>query len=276
MTKIITRERVLELLRTLNLTSDTLIGIVMEDPFVLEEFVFLVTGKKLVITEVYTQLSIRQILSHSVVLDVYADTREGKIVHLEIQNSDDDDHVKRSRYNRACIDTSLLEKGLKYRELPDVLQIFVTKNDFLACDKAVVENYRDIYDGVTEFFFNLKYHKGDREELQCLQRYFLKTIPENESEYFPRLVERVRLLKYSGREDERMCEVSEMLINIGREEGKTASLRQCIYDLLSHLGGVPEDIRKRVDDEENEKVLHDWFLDAMNVKDVAEFANIIQ
>ena len=238
MTKIITRERVLELLRTLNLTSDTLIGIVMEDPYVLEEFVFLVTGKKLVITEVYTQLSIRQILSHSVVLDV--------------------------------------DKGLKYRELPDVLQIFVTKNDFLACDKAVVENYRDIYDGVTEFFFNLKYHMGDREELQCLQRYFLKTIPENESEYFPRLVERVRLLKYSGREDERMCQVSEMLINIGREEGKTASLRQCIYDLLSHLGGVPEDIRKRVDDEENEKVLHDWFLDAMNVKDVAEFANIIQ
>lgn len=148
----LTWEEKREKIQALNLTSDVFAGKVLEEPEVLEEFLNLLTGRYWHICEVKSQYSIRQILGHSVVLDLYAVEEDGTRIHLELQNKDNDEHILRTRYCRACIDTTLLDTGLKYRELSDLWQIFITQKDFLHCGKPLVWNRKRYRDGTTESY----------------------------------------------------------------------------------------------------------------------------
>lgn len=126
MGELLTWEEKQEKIRTLNLTSDVFAGKVLEESDVLEEFLNLLTDRKWHICEIKSQYSIRQVSGHSVVLDVFARDTDDTRIHLELQNRDDDEHILRTRYCRACIDTTLLDTGLKYRELSELWQIFIT------------------------------------------------------------------------------------------------------------------------------------------------------
>lgn len=165
-------------IQKLNLTSDIFISKVLEEPDVLEELLYLITNQTWKIHQMRGQYCIRQMVTHSVVLDVYAEDENGRILHLEIQNRDDDSHPRRVRYCRSCIDTTLLDTGKKYKELPELIQIFITKNDFSGSGKTIVCNEKTIDDGVTELYFNLSVKDGVSEALEDLQDYMLETIPE--------------------------------------------------------------------------------------------------
>ena len=188
MGRIETYENDVKKIQKLNLTSDIFISKVLEEPSVLEELLHLLTNQKWKIHQMRGQYCIRQLVTHSVVLDVYAEDEDGRIVHLEIQNRDDDCHPKRIRYCRSCIDTTLLEAGVKYEKLPELIQIFVTRNDFTGIGKTIIYDKKLVDDGVTELYFNLSVKDGKSEALEELQDYMLETIPENESKYFPKLV----------------------------------------------------------------------------------------
>jgi penicillin V acylase-like amidase (Ntn superfamily) len=76
------------LIQKLNLTSDMFVSKVLEDFASLEEVLELLTGKHYHIVDIRTQYAIRQLVTHSVQLDVYAEEESGSMVHLEIQNRD--------------------------------------------------------------------------------------------------------------------------------------------------------------------------------------------
>jgi hypothetical protein len=221
------------LIQKLNLTSDMFVSKVLEDFASLEEVLELLTGKHYHIVDVRTQYAIRQLVTHSVQLDVYAEEESGGMVHLEIQNRDDDDHIRRVRYDRSCIDTALLDKGADYRELPELLQIFVTKKDFIKGGSAIYDNSKPLSDGVTELYFNLSV-ESKNEKIRELQKYFLNTVEENESEYFPKLVERVRFIKY-GEGKMEMCEIFDQVKEMGREEGLAEGKAEGIILSLKNL-----------------------------------------
>lgn len=51
----------------------------------------------LTVREVKTQYSIRQIGTHSVILDALAEDDDGKLYEIEIQNGRNEDHIRRVR-----------------------------------------------------------------------------------------------------------------------------------------------------------------------------------
>ncbi|MCM1120697.1 MAG: Rpn family recombination-promoting nuclease/putative transposase [bacterium] len=58
--------------------------------------------------------------------------------------------------------------------------------------------------------------------------------------------------------------------------GKLDQSRQVIYDFLSNLGEIPEDIRLRVDAEEDMQTLKNWYMAAPKVKSANEFRKLIE
>lgn len=61
----------------------------------------------------------------------------------------------------------------------------------------------------------------------------------------------------------------------GIAEGKAVGMiegdRQVIYNFLEHLGRIPEDIQKRIEDEQDRNTLKKWYMAAPSVKSFEEF-----
>ena len=119
-----------KLIRSFNLMDDTFFAAVMEDTNVCTYVLRIITGiKTLKVRSVNVQYHFRNILTHSVTLDVLAEDENGRIYNIEVQKSDNDHHPKRIRYYQANVDISFLNKGCKYRELPECWFIFISEFD---------------------------------------------------------------------------------------------------------------------------------------------------
>lgn len=64
-------------------------------------------------------------------------------------------------------------------------------------------------------------------------------------------------------------------IQEGMQQGDLHRSRQVIYDFLSRLGTVPEDIRIRIEAEQSGEVLRKWYMSVPQLKSFDEFRNII-
>lgn len=65
-------------------------------------------------------------------------------------------------------------------------------------------------------------------------------------------------------------------IQEGMQEGDLHRSRQVIYDFLGRLGTIPEDIRIRIEAEQNGEVLREWYLCVPQLKSFDEFREIIK
>ncbi|MDE5746658.1 MAG: hypothetical protein K2I21_03660 [Acetatifactor sp.] len=70
----------------------------------------------------------------------------------------------------------------------------------------------------------------------------------------------------------------------GREAGKAEGIaagmmdgeRHVIFDFLQRLGEIPEDIRRRIEDEQDRETLKKWYMTAPGVKSFEEFRESMQ
>lgn len=212
--------------RQFQLTSDIFFSKVMEDTRACQELVQILTGKDLVIKNVKTQYSIRNMENHSLVLDVLAEDERGRLVNVEIHPQEDEDHVRRSRYHLSSIDISFLEKGTSFDLIPEVYLIYITEKDFIGNNKGIYEIDRlvrgsDIIldNGVHELYVNLR-GETDRKEQKELLRYMVRSESGYETEVFPNLARRVNLLKEEKEGIEIMCDIMEKERARGKAEGK--------------------------------------------------------
>ena len=114
----------------LNIIDDVFFQKMAEDREVAEEILRIILEKpKLKVIDSKVQRFLRNINAHSVVLDLLCEDENHSIINCEVQKEDDDDHQRRVRFNRSNIDTIFVEKGLDYKELPDVYIIFISKFD---------------------------------------------------------------------------------------------------------------------------------------------------
>ena len=207
----------------MNLTSDIFMSVVLEDISACEYVLrILMNMPDLKVVEVKTQYSIRQIGTHSVVFDVLAEDNNGKLYEIEIQNEDNDNHVKRVRYIIASIDTAMFDKGTKYNELPDMHIFYISSFDLVGIGKTVYDIERRIKDtdltldnGVHEHYINTEIN--DNTAVADLMQYFKNTdINDNDHGV---LSERVKYLKGSKRGACEMSDVWDKIREDGREEG---------------------------------------------------------
>lgn len=144
-----------------NLMDDNFFSVVMKNKAACEYVLTVLLGKPIKVLENRTQYVIRNLPAHSAELDALVEDDEGHIYDVEIQVENNDDHPKRVRFYQAAIDWSMLEKGRKYQDLPDLYLLFISKFDMWKQGKTkyeirrTINNTSDVADnGVHEIYYN--------------------------------------------------------------------------------------------------------------------------
>ena len=211
-----------KLISSFNLMDDTFFAAVMEDTTVCTYVLRIITGiKTLKVRSVNVQYHFRNILTHSVTLDVIAEDENGRIYNIEVQKSDNDHHPKRIRYYQANVDISFLNKGCKYRELPECWFIFISEFDpfglgdnYYEIERKIKNTDETISNGVHEIYLNTAV--TTEREITKLMEYFRNT-DENTEDFGP-LSEKVRYYKKDQKGKMIMCDKVQRLIDEASEE----------------------------------------------------------
>ena len=186
---------------------------------------------KLTVLEAIPQWQGKNLSGRSVVLDAKCVTGDGRQINIEVQKADDDNHLKRARYNAAILTTNISKTGTKFEFIPDVCIVFISKFDIFEgglplyhIDKVVRETGQVIEDGLTEIFINTVNYDGSKPSR------LMKLFTENDAysnDEFPVTSELKSRLKSSEGGSRAMNEILEKLISDekresekrGREEG---------------------------------------------------------
>lgn len=190
--------------------DDDFFAVVMQDEKAFEVMLRILTQRDdLHVIKVRTQYNIRNLVSHSVVLDGFAEDSQGKLYNIEVQVENNDYHPKRVRYYQSNIDISMLEKGKKYSELPDVYLIFISAFDIFKLGrntysiKRMIDNSEvEVSNGVHELYFNSAV-KDDTEISEFLQ--YLRN-SDSANDKYDSLSDRVKYYKETEEGVKHMCE----------------------------------------------------------------------
>ena len=186
----------------------------------------------LTVVEAIPQWQGKNLAGRSVVLDAKCVTGDGRQINIEVQKADDDNHLKRARYNAAVLTTNIAKTGKKFEFIPDVCIVFISKFDVFNgglplyhIDKVVRETGQVIDDGLTEIFVNTVNYDGSKPAR------LMKLFTDNDAysnDEFPITSELKSRLKSSEGGSRVMNEILEKLISDekrksekrGRKEGK--------------------------------------------------------
>lgn len=205
------------LIKQLNVIDDVFFHKIAEDKAVCEEILRIILQKpKLKVIDAQTQRFLRNIGAHSVILDLLCEDEDGSRINVEMQKADDDDHVKRIRFNSSNIDTTFTEKGLDYKDFPDIYVIFISKFDMFQEGKTIYhletiikETGTSVNDGIHRIFVNCAVNDGS--DIAELMQYFKNSTGKNNK--FPKLSDRVYYFKESKEGADAMTQVVEEYAN---------------------------------------------------------------
>ena len=235
-----TYEEQINFVSKLNIIDDVFFQKMAEDREVAEEILRIILEKpKLKVIDSKVQRFLRNINAHSVVLDLLCEDENHSIINCEVQKEDDDDHQRRVRFNRSNIDTIFVEKGLDYKELPDVYIIFISKFDtfhenrtIYHIERMIKETGSIVENGTHEIYVNTAV--DDKSDIAELMQYFKKSVGQHPK--FPKTCSRVDYFKKTKEGASIMCKLV--------EDYATEKLRQAEIQTASNFlrNGVSVDI----------------------------------
>ena len=187
------------LIGQLNLMDDLFFHKVAEDKAACEEILRIILKKPdLTVQECQPQRYLRNVDAHSAVLDVLCTDESGRLFNIEVQKQDNDLHQRRVRFNISNIDTAFIEKGLHYKDFPDVCVVFISKFDIFEMNRTLYHVRRIIDDsdkfvenGTHEIYVNTAINDGS--DIAELMQYFINSSGYNEN--FKAVCNRVNYLK---------------------------------------------------------------------------------
>ena len=280
-------------LQDLTIKDNFMFGAVMVDEELCKEFLELALGFKI---EKVTVSKEKSIVYHpeykGVRLDVIAADEKRTHYNVEMQVLRKKNLGKRSRYYHSQIDMELLLTGMEYGNLPDAYVIFVCDFDpfykkkykytfdTICKEDGTVsledgshtvflstcgENEREVPEGLVKF---LKYVKAGLDE----------STEDFQDDFVQRLQDAVRNVKASREMEERYMLLEELLKEErenGRIEGKAEGKAESILELLSDLGEVPEELRKKILGEKDLDILKSYLKKASASKTIEEFQKLV-
>ena len=217
--------RTMEFVQKLRPIDNAFFPVLGQDPGVMEEILrVILNDNTLTVEKVIAEYTLPNLSGRGVRLDSFCETGDGHRINVEVQKADDDDHIRRCRYNAAGMTWKEAEKGTRFRDLPDVCVVYITEHDFLHgghtvyhVDKILRENGSLIDDGSSVIYVNTAVNDGSA--ISDLMRCFLqKTVNDPR---FPRLSERVHQYKNTEKGAAEMCEELERYIDEITEEMQT-------------------------------------------------------
>ena len=253
------RERRVEQMRSLTLMSDIFMSVALNDIPACQYVLRILTGiESLKVREVRTQYRISKIESRDAALDVLAEDASGKLYNLEIQQLDTVDHARCTRFYGSMIDSSYLEKGTTYADLPEVYIFYLSQTDIWRKGRTtylVEKHFKDtdiLYDdGLHIVYVNAAINDGSK--IADMMQYF-KTSDPNDMGH-GELSKRVHYLKREEGGFSEMCEVSEKIFNEGKAEGRVENQKKTALN-LSKMGIPAEKIAEIID--ASVKLVQEW------------------
>lgn len=194
-------QKKIDAVQEMRLLEDVFFEAVAQDiPAVQEILRTILEDENLVVESVITQRTISNLYGRGVRLDAMCTMGDGSKCNIEIQRADNDDHLRRARFNAASVTVRESNPGDKFRDVVDVYVVYITEFDIFGynktiyhVDKTIRENGVTINDGLHEVFVNTKIKDGTK--ISHLMELFTKT--QFESKEFPALSKRVNFLKTS-------------------------------------------------------------------------------
>lgn len=215
-------EKQRDIVRRMNIMDDDLFHKVVEDTDAMEEILsVLLQQKELKLLWSRPQVHLRNSGTRSVRLDALCESGEGILINVEMEKSNNDDHQKRVRYNSSNIDTLYTEKGVEFKDIPELYMIYLTSADVFQgnrtvyhVNRVVEETGERVENGMHEIYINARVDDGT--EIARMMQYFKET--RGEDSLFPRVSRRIRYLKEEQKGVEEMR--SEAVEEYARERAK--------------------------------------------------------
>ncbi len=233
-----------ENMRQLNLLSDTFASVALQDTGACQYVVRKILGRADIrIIDVKSQYRLLNLTAKDAILDAFAQDSTGRLVNIEIQRRDTKDHARRTRYYGSMIDKSVLDKGTKHNEFPDVYIIYISETDLwhggetvYPVNKILGKSAIPYDDGKHVIFVNAAVDDGS--EVAKMMQYFKTADPDDMSQ--GELSERVHYLKTEKGGYKEMCEAAEKIYEQGIEQGEMQKAKNMTISM--HKDGMAEDL----------------------------------
>lgn len=202
----------------LNIIDDTFFHKMVEDIGFCEEMLSTVLQQKIIVESVIPQNSIKNLQGRSVILDAYCVLENGRKCNVEVQKENDDDHIRRVRYNAACLTANITSPGTHFKEVPDVIMIFVSKFDIFKAGKPIFKE-QNAYDfenfpRTSERKRYFKEDEGGRREMcEIVENYAKEYAKEALKEKIVKKLEKGKSIDVIADELEESVEVIERIVN---------------------------------------------------------------
>lgn len=232
-----------------NLIDDVLFTKAAEDKKFCEEILrTILDDQELIVVRSTPQSKLQNLKGRSVVFDALCKLKGGAMVDIEVQKANNDDHLKRVRYNSAVLTANITNTGTKFRRVPNVIVIFISKFDVFKdgyalyhVDKIVRETSRKVEDGLEEIYVNSAVKDGSK--VSELMELFVDLKAYNKDE-FPVVSETKKIYKETEVGVQTMCEITEKLCKKrekkgfaeGEARGKSKGILFTLKNMMRNLG----------------------------------------
>lgn len=206
----------LEKVKRLRPIDDVFFERLMENGKVCQEILrVILNDDKLIVKTVVAQRDIQNLYGRSVRLDALCILGNGDICNIEVQKSDNDDHVKRVRYNASLITANKTPKGSDFSSVPTLLMVFISRFDIFKKNRNIYHvhsvitdegiGYEMVDNGLSEVYVNTAVKDGTTlsELMDCFEN------EKVDNAKFPNLTKEVRYYKEDKKGVNKMCQIVE-------------------------------------------------------------------
>ena len=208
---------------------------------------------ELAVEDVIVQNSARNIYGRSVRLDALCTFANGKKCNVEVQRSDDDDHLRRVRFNASSIAVKDSQAGKKFKTIEDIMVVYISQFDLFEgnrviyhVDSVIRETGEIVDDGLARVFANTQVKDGTI--VSKYLDYFLKK--EVNDSKFPELTKRMNYLKHQEGGLQAVCEVMERYEKKAAEEANMRANIKAIKKMIHEYHATKESILEDYSEEE--------------------------
>ena len=204
-----------------------------------QEIISTILGQDIRVINVVPQDSIENLQGRSVRLDCLCRLRNGIYVNVEVQKPDNDDHEARVRYNASVITANQTPKSTKFRDVAQVIVIYITRFDIFGdrrpiyhIDRVVRETGKIRTDGFTEIYVNGAVKNYDDElntNVSDLMDLFIDREKLN-PEKFPEFSKRKNIFVNTEKGEREMCEKVDQLAREREHEAVLVTLFEGVQD----------------------------------------------
>lgn len=221
-------------------------------------------------------------------LDILVKDEVGTHYNVEMQAVKHKALCKRSRYYHSQMDMELLLSGEEYESLPNTYVIFICDFDPFGEGKyryTLETKCREsesivVEEGRTSIFLST-YGINEQEESEALVKFLkyvraelVESMDDYEDDFVRKLQRTVKKVKQSREMGVRYMAWHEMLKeerDEGRVEGKIEGKVESILELLEDLGDVSEELRDKIEEQEDLAILKVWHKLAAKAESIEQF-----